>query len=470
MDLQYKFHDILGFHLQDARAGLQEILESVSRDPEWPGLSTTITSPPYYNLKDYGVKGQIGQTYPGQTYSEYLGDLNDIFKLVHSLTSENGSFWLVCNSFSEDGELRLLPFDLAEKMKAIGWKLKEVIIWEKDRNLPWSTGRFRNVFEYVLLFAKQELKLQINAIRDFNINNFRNWWVRYPERYSPNGIAPTDLWKISLPVQGSWRHAKMKHYHLCPFPVELVRRMLLLTTTPGDIVLDPFAGSGIVLATADYMGRPAIGFEIQRQYLERYRGTIKNEVKTEVDRLQETKSETQNFSSTLIRLRLVKLPRILARSLNTRRSPSPLVRCVVAIERKRSRDASVYALRGENVFLVVNQTSREDMSNLESAAQELLDVPPLSKYGVEVKVKVILPQQLGRILREYGKPKMWLYNGQTYSYAKTVKLDKTLNDLYEELTKAQDRRNPSLLSNVRVDIQSPISMIGEDSRTLRLNG
>jgi DNA modification methylase len=445
----------MGFHLQDARSGLQAITKRVSGDVEWPGLSTTITSPPYYNLKDYGVKGQIGT---GQTYSEYVDDLTDIFKLVHSLTSDNGSFWLVCNSFTEDGEVRLLPFDLAGKMKNIGWKLKEVIIWEKDRNLPWSVGRFRNVFEYVLLFGKKQLRFQTDAIREFNINNFRNWWVRYPERYSPDGIAPTDVWKISIPVQGSWRHSRTNHYHLCPFPVELVRRMLLLTTVPGDVVLDPFAGSGVVLATADCMGRPSIGFEIQSQYLKRYRGAIMNDVKSEVERLQETKSDAQNFSSTLIRLRSVKLPRVLARSLKKHRPQRAVVRYVVAIERKPSRNASAYALKGEDIFLVVDRTSRKNMNEVESAAERFLAVPPLSKYGIEARVTVVSSEQIRRILQKHGRQTMWLYDQRSYSYAKRVRVDESLGNLCADFRIVQDTRDPPLLSNVKVDIQLPISM------------
>jgi len=464
--LSSRFRDVFGFHLQDARSGLREIAARVSRDDGWPGLSTTITSPPYYNLKDYGVKGQMGA---GQTYSEYVDDLTAIFKLVHSITSEDGSFWLVCNSFTEDGEVRLLPFDLAERMKSVGWKLKEVIIWEKDRNLPWSNGRFRNVFEYVLLFGKKQLRFHTDAVREFNINNFRNWWVRYPERYSPNGIAPTDVWKISIPVQGSWRHSQTNHYHLCPFPVELVRRMLLLTTLPGDIVLDPFAGSGIVLATADFMGRAAIGFEIQGQYLEQYRRAIKNEVKSEVERLQRTKSDAQSFSSTLIRLRSVKLPRILARSLKARRSRSAVVRFVVALERKRSRNASDYALKGEDIFLVVDQSSRRNMNEVESAAERFLAVPPLSKYGIEAKVAAVSPEQIRKLLQKYGKQTMWLYDQRSYSYARRVKVDEFVSELRAHFRTVQDRRDPPLLSNVRVDIQLPISLRPEDSRTLHTN-
>jgi DNA modification methylase len=447
-DLRARFRDILTLHLQDAKSGLQATARRVSDVKEWPGLSTTITSPPYYDLKNYHVRGQLGV---GQTYSEYLADLGDIFELVYSLTADDGSFWLVCNSFTMDGEVKLLPFDLTKRMTEAGWKLKEVVIWEKDRNLPWSNGRFRNVFEYVLLFAKSEMRFQSNTVREFNPRNFQNWWIRYPERYSPNGIALTDVWKIPIPIQGSWRHSRKNHYHLCPFPVELVRRMLLLTTKPDAIVMDPFAGSGVVLATADCMDRLSIGFEIKRQYVNRFH-SVKKEVKSEVERLQKDKPVAWNFSTTLIKLRMVKLPRILARSLETRRRHQ--ISCVVAIERKRTKNSPAHIVRAEDVLLVVDGMPKQTITRMQSQAQELMESPPLSKYGIEAAVKVIPANQLLRTLIKYRRRTLWLYDQRSYSYTKLTKVDKPL---CAELKKRNHATGPPILSTVKVDVPTPIS-------------
>jgi hypothetical protein len=356
----------------------------------------------------------------------------------------------------EDGEFRFLPFDLAEKLKGIGWRLKEVVIWEKDRNLPWSNSRLRNVFEYALLFARKKLRFQVEAVRDFNLRNFQNWWVRYPERYSPNGIALTDVWKIAIPIQGSWRHRQLNHYHLCPFPVELVRRMLLLTTAPEDLVLDPFAGSGVVLATANCMSRFSIGYEIQRQFIERYHKAIENEVKSEVERLQRTKSDSRQFSSDLIRLRMVKLPRILTNSLVTERSRNR-IKCVVAFERKRSRDAPPHIFRSEDIFLVVGRTKPQEITRLQSVAQQLLERPPLSKYGVEATVTVIPVHLLPKTLKRRAKRTMWLYKQRPYSYAREVTVSQQA-EMCKELLSANDVDKPPILSSVRVDSIRPVSI------------
>jgi DNA modification methylase len=415
---------------------------------QWQGLAATITSPPYFDLKDYGARGQLGT---GQTYEEYLDDLTGIFAKIYTLTNDNGAFWLVCNSFTLRGEVVLLPFDLSQRMKKVGWKLKDVIIWEKDRNLPWSNGRLRNVFEYILLFSKNEFKIRDEAIREFDPGNFHSWWVRYPERYSPVGVAPTDVWKIGIPVQGAWRHRKINHYHLCPFPVELVRRMLLLTTERGDIVLDPFAGSGTVLAVADCMERHYIGFEIQNEYVRRYNTTLRREVESTLQRLARMESESRDFSSTIMKLRLVKLPRVLANSLQKQLRKSEL-QCIVAFERPRSKDAPTHKLLGQDILLVVNSASRRRMDAMESSAQALLAEPPLSKYGIEARANVITMDELVNRLSNSSRRWMWMYGRKSYSYERRISIKEIRRG---HALSGSSVTKPPLISTTRVRCVTP---------------
>lgn len=387
------------------------------------------------------MKRQIGVN---QSYEEYLEDLSRIFKLVYSLTSETGSFWLVCNSFTGGGEFRLLPFDLYQKMKDVGWKLKEVVIWEKDRNLPWSSGRLRNVFEYVLLFAKNHIELRTDAIRDLETDNFRSWWIRYPERYSPKGVAPTDVWKIGIPVQGSWRHNKLNHYHFCPFPVELVRRMLLLTTQADDLVLDPFAGSGIVLATAECMSRAFTGFEVQDKYVKNFYKTIRQEVRSEFQRIDA--KETTSFESDIRKLRLIKLPRMLVRSMGHHAMSN--TRFVVAVERPLSPGAPDYKMTAEEIHLIAGSgVSKRSRTLMEARARRLLSKPPLSKYGIETRVKVVTLSELRSILK-VGHT-MWVYSKRKISYDRKIALD----DMFSSpdwILKDKNPPYPVIISTVRV--------------------
>ncbi len=440
--LHSKFRTVFGFHHQDARHGLQAIAQRALNDPEWPGLSTTITSPPYYKLKDYEADRQIGHE---KTYEKYLDTLTGIFKLVYSLTSESGSFWLVCNTFMVDSEVVPLPFDLARRMKDVGWKLKDIVIWQKDKNLPWSTAGLRNVFEYVLLFAKNNLELRTDAVRDSDPDNFRSWWVKYPERYSPKGVAPTDVWKIGIPVQGSWRHNKLNHYHLCPFPVELVRRMLLLTTDPDDIVLDPFAGSGIVLATAECMGRMSTGFEVQRKYVRNFYKTIRREVRSELRQIDA--KETANFESNIRKLRLIKLPRMLVRSMGKYAMSN--TRFAVAVERPLSPKAPGYKITAEDIHLIVgSESSKRSRRLMETKARKQLSKPPLSKYGIETLVKVVTLRELRSILKGESRT-MWIYSKRNISYDRKI----AVTDMFSEQNWLQREKKlsyPVIVSTIRL--------------------
>src|SRR3972149_1947710 len=92
-------------------------------------IAVTITSPPYWKLKDYGVKHQIGWA---QDYGEYLNDLVLIFRHVHRATVPSGSLWIVLDTFRENGRRRLLPFEVSERLQdEIGWVLQEVLVWDK---------------------------------------------------------------------------------------------------------------------------------------------------------------------------------------------------------------------------------------------------------------------------------------------------------------------------------------------------
>ncbi len=194
-------------------------------------VDVTITSPPYFDLKDYGHKMQIGF---GQEYSKYLEDLKIVFKNIYDCTKDSGSLWVIIDSFRKNNEVTPLPFDFSNKLKEIGWKLQEVIIWEKDRTVPWThKGQMRNLFEYILLFSKNDkYNFFIDEVRD--ISTLKKWWVKYPERYNPKGKTPDGLWKFDIPTQGSWGSGYIRHF--CPLPEEMIGQILKISSKEGDIV------------------------------------------------------------------------------------------------------------------------------------------------------------------------------------------------------------------------------------------
>lgn len=106
---------------EDAR----EILKVI---PKGIKVKTTITSPPYYDMKDYGSDNQIGY---GQSYDEYLNDLQSIFRDIYKITEDDGSLWIVIDTFKRNNQVVTLPFDLSGKLKEVGWLLQDIIIWKK---------------------------------------------------------------------------------------------------------------------------------------------------------------------------------------------------------------------------------------------------------------------------------------------------------------------------------------------------
>jgi len=234
--------------------------------PDSIQIQTTITSPPYFDMKDYGVENQVGY---GQRYDEYLNDLQNIFRQIKDKTKEDGTLWIIIDTFKRNNVVVPLPFDLANKLNEIGWLLQEVIIWKKDKTVPWSTqGFMQRKFEYILFFSKTaNYKSNKDRVRIYDTQQLKRWWVKYPERYNPKGKALDEIWEYPIPVQGSWGDKYIRHF--CPLPKEMVATMIEISTDEEDLILDPFAGSGTVLSQSAYMSRHYIGFELNPFYAQR---------------------------------------------------------------------------------------------------------------------------------------------------------------------------------------------------------
>ena len=141
--------------------------------PKKPLIQTTITSPPYFDMKDYGVDGQVGY---GQKYEDYLEDLKNIFAQVHSFTKKDGTLWIIIDTFKRNNTVVTLPFDLVARLKETGWLLQEIIIWKKDKTVPWSSNGFmQRKFEYILFFSKSAIyKTNKDNVRVFDTQQLKN--------------------------------------------------------------------------------------------------------------------------------------------------------------------------------------------------------------------------------------------------------------------------------------------------------
>ena len=193
---------------QDAR----NILDTIGSNTK---VTTTITSPPYYDMKDYDSDNQVGY---GQSYEEYLNDLKSIFAGVFEITKQNGTLWIIIDTFKRNNQVITLPFDVSNKLKEIGWLLQDVIIWKKNKTVPWSTNGFmQRKFEYIPFFSKTtNYKSNKDSVRVYDTSQLKKWWIKYAERYNPKGKALDEVWEFPIPTQGSWGEEYIRHF--CPLP------------------------------------------------------------------------------------------------------------------------------------------------------------------------------------------------------------------------------------------------------------
>ena len=109
----------------------------------------------------------------------------------------------------------------------------------------------------------------------FNLNDVRDPNVKYPNqkkngklKCNPLGKNPTDVWQFPKVTSGKNRSSKERTPHPAQFPIAVIERIIKACSNPGDIVFDPFVGSGSLVEAAIRNGRRAVGFEINEEYIE----------------------------------------------------------------------------------------------------------------------------------------------------------------------------------------------------------
>ena len=444
------------FHCKDAR----NILQVIPSDN--PLVDVTITSPPYYNLKNYGFDGQIGY---GQSFNEYLEDLEAIFGDIYRITKDTGSLWIIVDTFKKRGNLVPLPFDIANRAIASKWRLKDILIWEKDKTLPWSRkGELRSIFEYILFFVKtKKFHYNIDRIKVSDLHQFKEWWVKYPERYNPRGKVPTGIWKFAIPTQGSWGHRFLRHF--CPFPTGLVERILLLTTDEGNTVLDPFAGSGVVLAVAHHMRRRYIGFDLKKEYFETFPGVLK-EIGQEMEILKQKRQtlrvKQKTLEDTIKRLRLVKYPKTLVRRLYLAKLIEPRefpINTIFAISREFNSDKlekpDRFRFLKEDLYVVFDSNSPIDKTKFHKCIQAVVSKPPLSKFGIVSDHHLLTRDEFiteQRSSQYFDWQELWLYvRGVMNMYHNSITFDKWHHQSDKRGWKEYFKNNvPPVISNIKV--------------------
>ncbi len=233
-------------------------------------VDCVVTSPPYYNLRDYGIKGQIGLE---TSIDAYIKNLVKVFRDIFNLLKPEGTLWLnlgdtyaanrtyqVKDHKAIDGclfthgskipeglkpkDLIGIPWRVALALQADGWYLRMDIIWEKPDPMPERvTDRPTKCHEYLFLFSKS-----------------KNYY------YNRGGLYHRSVWKIPT--------SKFKGAHFATFPPDLAKRCIRAGCPRGGLVLDPFGGSGTVTSVAEDLNRNSIYIDLNPESIKLAKGRL----------------------------------------------------------------------------------------------------------------------------------------------------------------------------------------------------
>ncbi|MDI6863848.1 MAG: DNA methyltransferase [Pseudothermotoga sp.] len=227
-------------------------------------IGLIVTSPPYWHLKDYGVEGQIGY---GQSLHEYLKDLYRVWKESYRVLKPGRRLCVnIGDQFARStvyGRYKIIPLhaEVISQCELIGFDYMGAIIWQKKTTMNTTggatimgsyphppNGMIEIDYEYVLIFKKPGKEEKV------------------PDEVKEMSKLSKEEWKEYF--QGHWRFNGEKQVgHEAMFPEELPRRLIKMFSFVTDTVLDPFLGSGTTVKVALSLNRNAIGYEINKEFL-----------------------------------------------------------------------------------------------------------------------------------------------------------------------------------------------------------
>lgn len=271
-----------------------------------------VTSPPYWGLRDYGHEGQIGLE---PTPEAYVTKMVEVFREVRRVLRDDGTLWLnlgdsynayngncgrstsfqsatedalpdllggsglTCNTLKPK-DLVGIPWRVAFALQADGWWLRQDIIWAKPNPMPESvTDRCTKAHEYVFLLTKSERYFyDADAVSEEATNRASgNTRPTKSGREYKRSEAEFHRTALNLHNVGAREHRNRRSVwtittkpyseaHFATFPPELPRLCILAGSKLGDVILDPFGGSGTTAMVAIELGRTPVIIELNPEY------------------------------------------------------------------------------------------------------------------------------------------------------------------------------------------------------------
>ena len=223
-----------------------------------------ITSPPYWQLKDYGDENQIGFN---DSYEDYINNLNLVWAECFRVLHDGCRLCInIGDQFARSvyyGRYKVIPIhsEIIKFCEAIGFDFMGQIIWQKQTTMNTSgggavmgsfphprNGIVKLDFEYILLFKKQG-----NAPKP-------------TQEQKENAVMTNEEWNTYF--NGHWYFNGAKQdKHLAMFPEELPNRLIKMFSFPNETVLDPFLGSGTTSLAAKKLNRNSVGYEINPEFI-----------------------------------------------------------------------------------------------------------------------------------------------------------------------------------------------------------
>lgn len=230
-------------------------LETMAKMPD-NFVDLIVTSPPYGNLRKY--KG-------------FCFDFNSFAKLVYDKMKNGGVLVWVCQDQCIDGGESMVSFEQALFFRKIGFKLYDTMIWRKPSPQAPTEGRYYDVFEYMFIFSKGKPKtIKLLADRQNLSAGMKSKKetrsCKEDRKYTGEHRIVAEfsrrfnVWDIS--------RDSIKTEHPATFPEQLAADHILSWSNEGDLIYDPFMGSGTTAKMAHLLNRKWIGSEISQEYVD----------------------------------------------------------------------------------------------------------------------------------------------------------------------------------------------------------
>jgi len=222
-----------------------------------------ITSPPYWQLKDYGADEQIGFN---DSYEDYINNLNLVWKECHRVLSDGCRLCInIGDQFARSvyyGRYKVIPIrtEIIRFCESLGMDYMGAIIWQKTTTMNTSgggaimgsypyprNGILKINYEFILLFKKLgNAPKPTQHQKNLSAMTREEWGEYFSSHWNFNGVKQTG--------------------HIAMFPEELPKRLIKMFSFVGETIFDPFAGSGTTSLAAKNLGRNSIGYEINKEF------------------------------------------------------------------------------------------------------------------------------------------------------------------------------------------------------------